>query len=377
MAELVAPFFPFFLSVLAVKEFSHRSPFSAKLIKMGLDGGTVATRSDILRRSSIRLADGDNTRSTRGGCISHARISEAEGEHPSTKYTVCALSSFPLDTKEGVVACRQGYLYNISAFHDYIFKEGMFNSSRCAIVDRTFDHLRDVEDVVPANISLVHVTSTEHAQPQLVLRCPATEIHANGSQKFVVIWKCGCVFSQKVLDIISKSSKLEIDCPCCGSPFDKKTDVIPIHPPRVKIEHNDTVGAMIAKERLELISNLAASESPSMRKRLAIESVKTIELIESEQQQVEVEVKTTKKMKKHLNIPHGLTVGTRAIQASHEISLATMKKVKNSSKSKSSSSREVVWRELGWERLESKSKPGCFYYRNNKLKITQWDEPRV
>lgn len=34
---------------------------------MGLDGGTIATRSDVLRRQSSRVAQNDTSRSSRGG----------------------------------------------------------------------------------------------------------------------------------------------------------------------------------------------------------------------------------------------------------------------------------------------------------------------
>ena len=77
---------------------------------MGLDGGTIATRSDILRRSSMRYADADRTRSTRGGCILHASLADgdlaAERAARVMKYTVCHLSQEPLG--DDVVACRLG-----------------------------------------------------------------------------------------------------------------------------------------------------------------------------------------------------------------------------------------------------------------------------
>ena len=39
---------------------------------MGFDGGTIPSRSDLLRRASWRLTCQDNTRSTRGGQIFHS-----------------------------------------------------------------------------------------------------------------------------------------------------------------------------------------------------------------------------------------------------------------------------------------------------------------
>ena len=40
--------------------------------KMGFDGGTIPSRSDLLRRASWRLTCQDNSRSTRGGQIFHS-----------------------------------------------------------------------------------------------------------------------------------------------------------------------------------------------------------------------------------------------------------------------------------------------------------------
>lgn len=369
---------------------------------MGLDGGTIVTRSDILRRSSIRLADGDKTRSTRGGCISHAHISEIEQDHPSIKYITCALSLEPLDIIEGIVACRLGYLYNISSLNDYLFKEGMFSSSRSSIIDRTFDHLRDIDDVVQCpNISLIKNPSNEN-EDSMILRCPATEILANGLHKFVVLWTCGCVMSEKVINMISKQSnkKLEyLDCPCCGCQFqNNKNNIIPLHPARIKVEHNDTVGAMIAKEKMEMItannslsltsdSSLNISSSDRKRNRICGENIED----KSEKSQLKSEqlvlvdciekVNKEKKAKIKLN---KFCVGSRAIQNSRKISKAAILKSNNVNTQKKKTKKNMIPSSLnerllkeGWERLESKSKPGYYYYKNIKLKITQWEEPNI
>ena len=39
---------------------------------MGLDGGTIPSRADILRRSSWRLANTSTSRSSRGGMLSYS-----------------------------------------------------------------------------------------------------------------------------------------------------------------------------------------------------------------------------------------------------------------------------------------------------------------
>lgn len=41
---------------------------------MGLDGGTIISRSDVLRGSSWRMSQADNSRSTRGGTVSSSNV---------------------------------------------------------------------------------------------------------------------------------------------------------------------------------------------------------------------------------------------------------------------------------------------------------------
>ena len=41
---------------------------------MGLDGGTIITRTDVLRGQSWRMAQADTSRSTRGGTVSTSNV---------------------------------------------------------------------------------------------------------------------------------------------------------------------------------------------------------------------------------------------------------------------------------------------------------------
>eukprot|EP00798_Chlamydomonas_sp_ICE-L_P014183 gene14183-20151_t len=91
---------------------------------MGLDGGTTMTRSDILRASSWRVANQDNTRSTRGGSISQSNTaykeeSVAKEDAAVMVYTTCALSDNPLQPP--VVADYLGCLFYRSAVLEYQF----------------------------------------------------------------------------------------------------------------------------------------------------------------------------------------------------------------------------------------------------------------
>ncbi len=52
--------------------------------RMGLDGGTYITRSDVLRGQSWELATADNSRSTRGGNASTSAAKDRNAVDPRT-----------------------------------------------------------------------------------------------------------------------------------------------------------------------------------------------------------------------------------------------------------------------------------------------------
>eukprot|EP00850_Spirogloea_muscicola_P009886 SM000056S18004 [mRNA] locus=s56:652934:654974:+ [translate_table: standard] len=82
---------------------------------MGLDGGTIISRSDVLRGASWRVASsGVQCRSTRGGQVGSAYVAAAErasaGDQAAVHWSTCALTGEPLVMP--VVACGLGRLYN-------------------------------------------------------------------------------------------------------------------------------------------------------------------------------------------------------------------------------------------------------------------------
>ena len=108
---------------------------------MGLDGGTIATRTDLLRGASWRLAnhDGGAHRSTRGCQLSDPRaalasVAGVEGALSRQQVAVdgfeaCSLSGsrFPsAPTVGAVVACGLGRLYLRDAVIEYISRSGQF-----------------------------------------------------------------------------------------------------------------------------------------------------------------------------------------------------------------------------------------------------------
>lgn len=84
---------------------------------MGLDGGSIPSRTDLLRRASWRLTNSHaSNRSTRGGSIDNCgQIQEGltaqqKQEVSRLRWRLCAISGDLL--REPIVACEMGRIYN-------------------------------------------------------------------------------------------------------------------------------------------------------------------------------------------------------------------------------------------------------------------------
>ena len=131
---------------------------------MGLDGGTLASRSDLLRRASWRLSAADGRRSSRGGqlgaleataaaCVeSRSRVrDEADG------YSTCALSGDPLPPHPApgeVVGCGLGQLYLRDNVVMFLARSERFDPATTDIraLEVAFGHLRSLRDIFPLQL---------------------------------------------------------------------------------------------------------------------------------------------------------------------------------------------------------------------------------
>ena len=100
---------------------------------MGLDGGTIITRSDVLRGQSWRMSQQDNSRSSRGGCVgAHQTYKEKQMSKMAERqiaFSTCALSGEPL-SRGRIVCCGLGRLYLRDAVIEFLAaRKGAFADS--------------------------------------------------------------------------------------------------------------------------------------------------------------------------------------------------------------------------------------------------------
>lgn len=135
---------------------------------MGNDGGSIAKRSDLAK---------DKKRPVK---IDQAALRAA-------KARLCALTQETLTPP--IVACKLGFLFNKSSLIIALSQKSIPNSLR---------HISKLKDIKEAKVAMAPDSDR--------IICPISGIEMNGSNKFVINWNCGCVFSEDSLrEIPSKT----------------------------------------------------------------------------------------------------------------------------------------------------------------------------
>ena len=199
---------------------------------MGLDGGTLASRSDLLRRASWRLTTSNaGTRSTRGGQLGVADALNTSGVERRDQlqdaidfFSTCALSGTALPRVPGprvVVACALGRLYLRDAVVAFLTKTDQFQPGMCDTVALEEAHghicrLRDVFDVMLEPAPEWNVPSSSRPdggggserRPVGPWRCPVDRARTtNGQHCFVALRPCGHVMREQVTRELSTAAQ--------------------------------------------------------------------------------------------------------------------------------------------------------------------------
>jgi len=270
---------------------------------MGLDGGTIPSRSDILRRSSWALTCSDKTRSTRGGQINENNFKTTEKKmerrnNAKIRLSNCALTDEPL--KSPIVACDLGNLYNKQALLEFILGKDRFENKKDQYKE-TFFHLKSLKSVFDIHPTLSKETedlststsssssssssSSNNKVVQIDLEgglsnmekglfvCPITGADANGFHPFCALKKCGHCFSQKLFLQIKSQV-----CMLCSAPFSKE-DIILLAPSEEQLDELKTKLRKRMKEEIESKeSNKKNKKNNGKRKRVHDDNEKVEQL---------------------------------------------------------------------------------------------------
>jgi len=186
---------------------------------MGNDGGSIAKRIDLVKEKSKEVKKDT------------VAINQNRSKH-------CAISNAKLHIP--LVVCRLGYLYN---------KEALLNCLINKTMPSTFSHISKLKDVKD-----VQATENNNHHSQYPLICPLTGLEFNGLSRFLVLWRCGCMISEKAL----KASPTPI-CPMCGTAYKPwEITLLNLSPEEIEVKrvllHEEKMQALAEKkEKVEKV----------------------------------------------------------------------------------------------------------------------------
>lgn len=262
---------------------------------MGLDGGTIASRTDILRGSSWDVANASQGRgakaSSRGGAIGTSYVHESErverGDARACRSAACALTGETLDVSGDVVACELGALYNKAAMLEFLLaRQGRFTSVgkeatyryanlKSSGRDEATRHLKSSRDFMDVKL-------TRASEGDGMFECPIRGIKAGGKTRvdFVAMRPCGCVLSAAAAKLGGETCAV-----CDAATTGKPQPILPedeetIRELREKLEQRQEADAskeeakrMRKKNRRKLDRGAADEESRRVKKIATAEEV--------------------------------------------------------------------------------------------------------
>jgi len=148
---------------------------------------------------------------------------------------------------EPVVACREGRLYNKESILEFILDRSSFGSRG----EQIAGHIKGKRDMV----------SVAWTKDHYYYKCPLTGRDLNGTVKFILLWRCGCLLAEAAL------SKLEAEncCPACGKEYDP-SDLVAFHQMEAEPVQGCYPRAPVAKPRVPTFKSSLAGKAVFKRK---------------------------------------------------------------------------------------------------------------
>lgn len=126
------------------------------------------------------------------------------------------------------MACRLGYFY---------CKEAILKALIDKSLPKKFKYITSIKDVSDVNLAVN--TKSNAAFPFV---CPLSQIEFNGMNRFVLIWSCGCAYSEKLFNETKNVEKNK--CMLCSKPF-KRDDIVSLN---MTTDQQETVKSEIIKK---------------------------------------------------------------------------------------------------------------------------------
>ena len=130
----------------------------------------------------------------------------------------CAISQAPL--QQPVVACELGRLYSKETVLETLLdKSATVEEPATSSADVSVAaHIKSLRDVKPLNLtenpawSEAEASTAEKGDGYIDMQkskwiCPVSGQEMNGRFRFVFLWSCGCVMSEKALKELTKTKK--------------------------------------------------------------------------------------------------------------------------------------------------------------------------
>lgn len=159
---------------------------------MGCDGGTIPRRDELVRVKKKP----------------EAKDKDAE---LAFKWRCCTITQEIL--QKPIVMCHLGKLYSKMALI-----EALLDRSTLAPEYKYIKSLKDVKDLKLTENPEFGKDESGRAAPYI---CPVLGLEMNGTFRFVAVWSCGCVFSERALKEIGTKN-----CHKCTKPFEDDDIVI-------------------------------------------------------------------------------------------------------------------------------------------------------
>ncbi|XP_053695486.1 replication termination factor 2 [Sabethes cyaneus] len=159
---------------------------------MGCDGGTIPRRDELVRlKKKPEQKDKDAERQFRW---KHCTLTQERLQKP-------------------IVMCGLGRVYSKQNIIEALLEKGRIPES-CS-------HIKSLKDIKDLNLTANPAYEASRDDKSAEFICPLIGLEMSGQFRFVAIWSCGCVFSERALKEIKDKA-----CSVCQTPFTEQDVVI-------------------------------------------------------------------------------------------------------------------------------------------------------